>query len=313
MHGMIACYKPSQMVSKDVSRWFEKRLGRIKLGHVGTLDPLAEGVLPIMFGRATRLQDYLLEQPKTYEFEVTFGTATTTLDRDGETVDQQPWQHVQADQLTEICQRLEGDFEQIPPLYSAVKFQGKPLYEYAREGRQDEIPWRSLAKQVHIYKLRLIDFSEGNGRFVVTCSKGTYVRVIAAKISEIAGTCGMVSALVRTEAACLGVSECWTLEQLDQLGGDLHRALVPVQKIELNIPKWRALDAGVVDKLRMGQRMQVDMRYFEEGLLRNGAYRAKVRSLDRMLLLDPEGNSFGIGSASVQNTGRIAVVMRRGL
>jgi len=313
LHGLIPCYKPKGMVSKDVSRWFEERLGRIRLGHVGTLDPLAQGVLPILFGNATRLQDYLLDQPKTYEFEVTFGKATTTLDLDGDLVEEKPFDQITAESLIDACKNLLGDFYQTPPIYSAVKFQGKPLYEYAREGRSEEVPLASLSRTVHLYNLELIDYQAPRGRFRVTCSKGTYVRVLAAKISECVESCGMVSGLIRAQAAGIKLDQCWTLEQLEELGDDFSKALVPVQRIQLNIPKWCVSDSALMSKLRTGQKMQVDMRFFEDGLAVDGASRTTIRSLDRMLLVDPEGNSFGIGTASIQNTGRIAVVMRRGL
>lgn len=313
LHGMIPCYKPRGLVSKDVSRWFEERLGRIKLGHVGTLDPLAEGVLPILFGRATRLQDYLLEQAKTYEFEVTFGKATTTLDIDGEVVQEMPFEHIDEEQLKAVCEELCGDFYQTPPLYSAVKYQGKPLYEYAREGRGSEVPLEQLSRTVQLYKLELLDYKAPVGRFRVSCSKGTYVRVVAAKISECVESCGMVSGLIRSEAAGINIDQCWTLEQLGELEEDFGKALIPVQKINVDIPRWRILDDVLASKLRMGQKMHVDMRSFEDGLVSQGACRATIRSIDHMLLIDPEGNSFGIGSASIQNTGRIAVVMKRGL
>lgn len=313
LHGMIPCYKPKGMVSKDVSRWFEKRFGKLKLGHVGTLDPMAEGVLPVLFGRATRLQDYLLEQAKTYEFEVTFGRATTTLDNDGDLVEERPYEHVTKERLAEICQELTGRFYQVPPLYSAIKYRGKPLYQYAREGRGDEVPLADLSKYVDLMHLDLLNYEAPRGRFRVTCSKGTYVRVIASKISECVETCGVVTGLVRSAAAGIGIDQCWTLEQLEELGEGVAEALIPVQRIELSIPKWRAYDTSLVDKLQMGKKMQVDMRYFEQGLACTGVQRAQVESVERMVLLDPEGNSFGIGSASIQNSGRITVVMKRGL
>ncbi|MFW7378039.1 MAG: tRNA pseudouridine(55) synthase TruB [Oligoflexus sp.] len=313
LHGLIPCYKPKGMVSKDVSRWFEERLGRIKLGHVGTLDPLAEGVLPILFGTATRLQDYLLDQAKTYEFEITFGQATTTMDLDGEVVEQMPYEHITAQALTEVCDDLTGDFYQTPPLYSAVKYQGKPLYEYAREGRSEEVPLASLSRTVQLHQLELLDFDAPRASFRVTCSKGTYVRVLATKISECVDSCGMVSGLIRSEAAGINLEQCWTIDQLESLGDDFGKAMIPVQRIQLDMPKWRVSDATLLSKLRMGQKMQVDMRFFEDGLAGQGSSRTTLRSLDRMLLVDPEGNSFGIGTASIQNTGRIAVVMRRGL
>ena len=118
--GLLGVHKPSGIVSKDVSRWLEKRLGKLKLGHVGTLDPLASGVLPLLFGQATRLQDFLLEIPKTYECTVELGYETDTLDSDGQIVETAPYEHVTLTQLQETAKSFVGRIKQVPPLYSAV-------------------------------------------------------------------------------------------------------------------------------------------------------------------------------------------------
>src|SRR5690606_14945083 len=121
-NGLLVVNKPEGMVSKDVSRWLEKRMGRMRLGHVGTLDPAASGVLPILLGRATRLQDYLLDLPKSYEFDIAFGTETDTLDREGTVVQTAAFDHVTEDLLRQAMAKFVGDIEQLPPLYSAVKY-----------------------------------------------------------------------------------------------------------------------------------------------------------------------------------------------
>jgi tRNA pseudouridine55 synthase len=126
-HGMLIVNKPYGMISKDVSRWLTKRLGRLRLGHVGTLDPLAEGVLPILFGKATRLQDHLLDLDKGYQFDVTFGKETDTLDLEGDVVKEALFNHITAEQLIGISKKLLGPIEQIPPIYSMSSKTLKPL------------------------------------------------------------------------------------------------------------------------------------------------------------------------------------------
>ncbi len=311
--GMLLIYKPGGMTSKDVSRWFQKRLGRVKLGHVGTLDPLAEGLLPILFGKATRLQDYLVSSTKCYEFDVTFGAATDTMDADGQVVEEAASDHIELSQLQEICAGLIGDFLQVPPLYSAIKFQGKPLYEYARKGKTDAVPLQLLRRIVQIADLECLGYEAGIGRFRIVCSKGTYVRVVATTIAEKAGSLGTVSRLIRLGCGSLRSKDAWTLEQLEARLDKLDECIVPIHAIKLDIPCWRTLDGNLVQRLKMGQEMQVEMKAFEGGLVHDGVRRATIRSLDHVVFIDNNGVSFGIGSAMVLNTGRIAVRMRRGL
>ncbi|SME88670.1 tRNA pseudouridine(55) synthase TruB [Pseudobacteriovorax antillogorgiicola] len=311
--GLLLVEKPYEMVSKDVSRWVQRHFGRQKLGHVGTLDPLASGVLPVVFGKATRLQDYLLEMDKSYEFDIKFGQATVTLDVEGEVYEEMPHDHVNELELRKIATGLVGAFPQVPPLYSAVKYEGKPLYEYARAGRGDEVPLERFKKDVEIHGLELLKFEEDTATFSVSCSKGTYVRVIADTIARNAGTCGHVTRLVRTKAAGFALEQCYSLEFLTENLDRFEEFLIPLGKIPLQLPKWQAVDDDLVRRLKMGQTMHVDMRFFEDGLEQMGDRRVRIHSIDRMLLLDKDSRSFGIGSASILNSGRMAVQMRRGL
>jgi len=311
--GLLLVYKPAGMTSKDVSRWFQQRIGKVKMGHVGTLDPLAEGLLPLLFGKATRIQDFLLAGTKAYEFDVGFGVATDTLDADGQVVAHAPKDHITEEQLQKICASMQGEFMQVPPMYSAIKFQGKPLYEYARQGKADQVPLQLLRKIVQIFELKCLRFVDGVGTFQIRCSKGTYVRVISASIGEQAGSLGTVTRLLRLASGDLSVEKSFTLDQLEKSLEDLNEHIIPIQDINLAIPSWRALDTALVERLKMGQEMQVEMKSFECGLTHDGVRRATIRSLDHVILIDDNGKSFGIGSAHVMNTGRIAVRMKRGL
>ncbi len=311
--GMLLVYKPGGMTSKDVSRWIQQRFGKVKMGHVGTLDPLAEGLLPILFGKATRLQDYLLAGKKSYEFEVGFGRATDTLDADGSVVAEAPCDHLERTQLERICAELVGDFVQVPPMYSAIKFQGKPLYEYARQGQTERVPLQLLRRTVRIDSLLCLDYAKGVGRFRMDCSKGTYVRVVATQIAERAATLGTVTRLLRLSSGSLRSSDAWTLEQLEAKLDQFDECIVPIHSIQLDIPRWTCQLPHLVERLRMGQEMQVEMKMYEGGLAQEGERRATIRSLDHVVLIDNNGGSFGIGSATVLNTGRVALRMRRGL
>ncbi len=312
-HGMLVVNKPYGMISKDVSRWLEKRIGREKIGHMGTLDPCASGVLPLLFGKATRLQDYLLNMDKAYQFEITFGQATETMDVAGKVYEEGPWDHVTREDLEAICQDLEGEFLQVPPIYSALKYKGKPLYEYAREGRQEEVPLDSFKKTVEIKSLKLLKFKGKEAKFSVVCSKGTYVRVIAHTIARRVHTCGHVTELIRTQAAGFDLDQALGLDAIEKFEGVFADLLIPLSEIDLPLPKWIVPDQETTRKLKLGQKMMVDMRYFEEGLSYKGLKRLSLRAIDSILLLDNNNESFGIGSAMALNMGRMAIQMRRGL
>ncbi|MCX6129318.1 MAG: hypothetical protein NTX25_09690 [Proteobacteria bacterium] len=264
-------------------------------------------------GKATRIQDFLLAGTKAYEFDVAFGIATDTLDADGAVIAQAPKDHVTESQLLSICNEMLGDFLQVPPVYSAIKFQGKPLYEYARQGKADQIPLDSLKKIVQIEKLDCLRYQDGVGTFQVRCSKGTYVRVIASHIAERAGTLGMITRLVRMGSGDLDLNRAFTLEQIEAGLDRINDMIIPIKDIKLAIPSWRALDALFTAHLKMGQLMQIDIKGFQSGLIHDGISELSMRSLDHVILIDNNGNTFGIGSAQVLNTGHIAVRMRRGL
>ncbi len=311
--GLLLVYKPAGMTSKDVTRWFQQRIGKVKMGHVGTLDPLAEGLLPLLFGKATRIQDFLLAGTKAYEFDIGFGVATDTLDADGQVVAHAPKEHITEEQLHKICESMVGDFMQVPPMYSAIKFQGKPLYEYARQGKADQVPLQLLRKIIQIEELVCLRFAQGVGTFRIRCSKGTYVRVVSSQIAEQAGSLGTITRLLRLGSGDLSCDKAFKLDELENNLENLNQCIIPIQDINLAIPSWRALDTALVERLKMGQEMHVEMKAFEGGLTHDGVRRATIRSLDHVILIDNNGKSFGIGSAQVLNTGRIAVRMKRGL
>ena len=312
MDGMLVCRKPSGMVSKDVSRLIEKKLGKLKIGHVGTLDPLAEGVLPILFGRATKLQDYLLEHPKTYEFNISFGVSTDTCDSDGSVVATGPVDHVTSEALIGICKELEGSFSQVPPIYSAIKYKGKPLYEYARQGRESEVCLESFRKDVRIYELRFLGLDEGVGRFEMTCSKGTYVRSVAAKISELCHAYGMVSRLVRTKASGVTMLDAYELRAIEDAIDEIQAKLIPVSRISLMIPSWLAMDEHTVKRLKFGQRIVCDVSTFKNGFL-GAEFDPSLIQGKEFVMVEEGLGSFGIGVAQECAGDQIAVVMKRGL
>ena len=151
LNGILPVYKPQNISSKDVSRKLYKLFGKHKMGHVGTLDPIAEGVLRIVVGSYSRLQDNLLDSLKIYECKVELGFETDSLDRSGNVIVRSDFKQVTLSSLQEKALSLVGKITQVPPLFSAVKYKGKPLYKYVREGRADQIPLETSAVKVKLF------------------------------------------------------------------------------------------------------------------------------------------------------------------
>lgn len=306
LSGMLVINKPNGMVSKDVSRYLTRKCGKsLKLGHVGTLDPAASGVLPILIGSATRLQDFLLDLPKTYLFDVKFGQTTDTLDWTGEVIEEKAAQITPAI-ITNTLPQFHGDIVQIPPVYSAVKYQGRPLYKYAREGQSEMVPLEALSRKVKIHQLDWLGHEDEVWRFRVTCSKGTYVRVLAADLAEAMGTVGMVVGIHREQAAGVSISESIELESINDIS-DLARHLIPVEQLHLGIPNWRSVAAGWTSRLLAGQKLLVRTDHFTKTL------KGEFQPLSPVFLLDEQGSAFGLGVASPTKDGCIQISMKRGL
>ena len=196
MFGVLNVYKPKGMTSHDVVGVLRKRLNIRQIGHTGTLDPFAEGVLPVCIGKATRLIEYF-DDNKEYLATIQFGSSTSTFDIEGE-ITKSCDKKVQREDVIYALKYFEGEITQVPPIYSAIKVKGKKLYEYARNGEEVKI----TPRQVTIYNIDLKNFDEGYQRaeILVSCSKGTYIRSIANDLGEKLGCLGHLIKLVRTQA-----------------------------------------------------------------------------------------------------------------
>lgn len=211
--GFINVLKPPGMTSHDVVAWVRRLLGVRRVGHAGTLDPPAAGVLVVALGRATRLVGFL-PGVKTYRGEITFGVSTTTLDAEGEVVRRVPCRLTQAD-LERVLPKFRGDIEQIPPMVSAVHYRGRRLYELARTGLNVDRPPR----RVHIARLKVLAFTphpeHPRALIECECSAGTYIRVLAADIGRALGTEAYLSFLLRTASGPFAIGSSLTLEELE--------------------------------------------------------------------------------------------------
>ena len=229
VHGVLLLDKPLGLSSNQALQKAKWLLRAEKAGHTGTLDPLATGVLPLCFGAATKFSQLHLDADKTYETTVRLGIKTTTADAEGEVISQRPV-NCTVGQVVEVLERFMGPIAQVPPMYSALKKDGKALYEYARAGETVE----REARQVVIHDLELLEMQlEGEAPFLrlrVMCSKGTYIRTLGEDIAEALGCGGHLSALRRVVTGPFDVSACVTLEDLSDMDEPQREArLMPVQ------------------------------------------------------------------------------------
>lgn len=249
MFGFLNVFKPPGMTSHDVVALL-RRITKIKqIGHAGTLDPFAQGVLPVCIGKATRLIEYLNDD-KVYVAEVQFGKNTDTYDLEGE-ITQEFDKKVTYDEVLDALKNFEGDILQFPPLYSAIKVNGKKLYEYARAGKNVEI----TPRKVQISKIDLLEFDEVSMRakILVACSKGTYIRSIAYDLGVMLGCGGFLISLLRMKAGNFTLENSVKPENLSSVF-DVEKNLIDPLKI-LDLPEIN-LDVCEHEKVAQGQTLE---------------------------------------------------------
>ncbi|WP_028595533.1 tRNA pseudouridine(55) synthase TruB [Paenibacillus assamensis] len=238
-NGVLSVWKPEGWTSHDVVAKVRGILKEKRIGHTGTLDPQVTGVLPLCLGRATRIVEYLQEQPKQYEAVICFGKATDTEDSTGEITDTADCSHLTESQIRESILSFVGEIEQTPPMYSAVKVNGKRLYELAREGKVVERKSRKATiHDISILECLGVGTSEPTVRFRVTCSKGTYIRTLCVDIGRSLQVPSTMGKLVRTLSAGLEEKDSLTIEQIQHAvsDGSLEEHLISIEKAVSFIP-----------------------------------------------------------------------------
>lgn len=211
--GLLLVDKPAGPTSHDVVDRLRRHFRLKKVGHGGTLDPQATGLLLILLGRGTKLSDQMLATDKTYEGILRLGSATATHDADGEIVKQGDFLPITCEQLLAAMAKFLGDIYQIPPMVSAVKMDGVPLYKLARRGQEVE----RQPRLIHIYEFNMLDFTPPDARFIIRCTKGTYVRTICNDVGEALGCGAHLAQLRRTQAGPFTVDKAFTMPALLQL------------------------------------------------------------------------------------------------
>ena len=234
MEGVVPLLKPPGLSSSDCVVDIRRLFGEKRVGHLGTLDPGAAGILPVCVGRAVRLFDYLVDKDKTYRFELILGAATDTQDSFGQ-VTEEGEKDIPAAALEAVLPRFTGEIQQLAPAYSALKSNGQKLYDLALQGK--DVPEKR--RPVMIRDLVLLR-QEGEGRFLLemTCSRGTYVRTMCHDIGHALGTCGHMGCLLRTRSGPFSVDRAFTAEELKamQEAGTLKTALISCEEALMGFP-----------------------------------------------------------------------------
>ncbi len=237
MEGILIIDKPAGLTSHDVVSRVRRLAGQRRVGHSGTLDPLATGVLVLCLGRATRLVEYLTGLPKHYEGTVRLGFTTSTYDAEGEKIPGGPVPALSPADLEPILDRFRGPIEQVPPIYSAIKQDGRPLYQMARRGEAVAAPPRAVT----IYRLEVRDWTAPDLQIRVECSAGTYIRSLAHDIGQALGCGGYLAALRRTAVGAMALDRAVPLDDLSP--ETLPEHLLPPEAAVAHLPTLSVAEA----------------------------------------------------------------------
>ncbi len=253
LDGVLLFDKPLELSSNTALQKVRRLFQAEKAGHTGTLDPLATGLLPICFGEATKFSMALLNADKTYRALLRLGQTTTTGDAEGEITAEHPVEVGQAE-VDAVLAKFRGEIQQLPPMHSALKHQGKPLYEYIRKGETIERELRSVV----IHELLLNSFSGNQMDITVRCSKGTYIRTLAEDIGAALGCGAHLIGLRRTAIAHFDLSNSYNLQQLEEMTeAERDACILPLESLMPDMPRLQ-LDAVQVQRLAQGQRLALD-------------------------------------------------------
>lgn len=229
MDGVMIVNKPKGFSSNDVVQKMRKIMGTRQVGHCGTLDPLATGVLPILVGQGTKISKYLVEHKKTYIATIQLGEKTRTADSEGEVIETKPVKELDEKEIEKTLSTFLGKQMQIPPIYSAIKKEGKKLYEYAREGIEITVEPR----EIEITEIKLIEWKKEAKQIIyqVTCSKGTYIRSLCEDIASRLETVGFMKELTRIKVNEFPIEKAMTIEEIEQKKEIISKYLITIEEL----------------------------------------------------------------------------------
>ena len=280
VHGVLLLDKPLGLSSNNALQKCKWLLRAEKAGHTGTLDPLATGVLPLCFGAATKFSQLQLDADKTYEATIRLGVKTATGDAEGDIIEERPVPQITLAQLDEITKRFTGLLRQLPPMHSALKKDGKPLYEYARAGEEVEREMRDVV--IRSLQLAAVPGAASEIRLLATVSKGTYIRTLGEDIAEALGCGGHLVSLRRIATGNFEISQCTTLDALEALSEDDR--LTRLEPVDSLLPGHTHVTLDAENAAR-----------FLSGLRRRGDWPDN----EQVAVLGPSGNSL-LGTAHVK-------------
>ena len=267
--GIIPVLKPRGFTSHDVVAKLRKILKTKSIGHTGTLDPEVIGVLPICIGKATRIAEYITDLPKTYVGQMALGISTSTEDATGEILEvKEVKEDISIEKIETVFQSFIGEIDQVPPMYSSVKVNGKRLYELARKGEVVE----RQPRKVKIYSLKLTNYiKEKNPKidFEVSCSKGTYVRTLCVDLGKKLGYPAHMSNLIRTKSGSFDFNHSFSIEQIEEMTqkGTIDQMVVSMSNALPQFPEIHLSDDMIQKKVYNGQRIEVELSSYE-GLIK---------------------------------------------
>jgi len=255
MDGILNIHKPSGPTSFSMVARVKKLVGEPKAGHGGTLDPLASGVLPIFLGQATRVAEYLMEYPKTYRAEIELGVSTDSYDAEGSVTGRADFSGITLEMVNVSLERFRGDIQQTPPVYSALKHAGQPLYKLARQGT----PVEPESRPTTVYRLELVAFNSPVLTLDVECSKGTYIRSLAHELGMALGCGAHLKGLIRTAYGPFDMRDAVTSEQLEDAvqNGTLSNLVHPMDTV-LSLWEKRQLSDEQIQAVRCGVGLSLD-------------------------------------------------------
>ncbi|MGR9043846.1 MAG: tRNA pseudouridine(55) synthase TruB [Gammaproteobacteria bacterium] len=254
IHGLLLLDKRLGVSSNRALQEVKRLLNANKAGHTGSLDPLATGLLPLCFGEATKVSAFMLDADKRYRVAIKLGVVTDTGDAEGQVLATRTVPSLSLDTLKSCLNRFTGEIDQVPPMYSALKHEGRKLYELARQGKHVE----RKARRISIYKIELLNFSDDRLELDVWCSKGTYIRTLAEDIGQYLGCGGTVDALRRLEAGRFSIDNALTLEQLQALSAEALRARLLAVDLPLQNMPAVTLSDNQAAAVRQGRRLTLE-------------------------------------------------------
>lgn len=289
MNGVLLVDKPQKFTSFDVIAVIRKLLGQKKIGHTGTLDPNATGVLVVLLGSATKAQDLILNHDKTYIADFRLGITSDTLDIWGKILSEKK-SSLLGEDILKIIPEFMGEISQIPPMFSAVQKNGKRLYDLARQGIKVE----RESRRVTVYSLDLLDFDEKtqSGKLKVACSKGTYIRTLIDDIGRKLGVGAVMTGLRRTSACGFDICDCITLDKAKELAenGLLEKKLLSVESLFESL-RYTAVTNAQAKRFSNGGELDIDRTYLKKLDVKDGEiFRVK----------DMDNNFLGLGIADLE-------------